>query len=164
MEMPAYTTCPPCTDTEQTEKPEAKCTTEVFPEKCPDPVEITFRGCQDAMEFNAGDVRLESLGCILELDVTLKNVCPHKRVALAVILTEEDERHREHKRGLKTVVIPAHDCPSCRDIKVRRIRFVLPEELDVSGPTNGLCNVRKFKARFLANYIDNDFECGEHKS
>ena len=91
MEMPAYTTCPPCTDTEQTEKPEAKCTTEVFPEKCPDPVEITFRGCQDAMEFNAGDVRLESLGRILELDVTLKNVCPHKRVALAVILSEVDE-------------------------------------------------------------------------
>lgn len=164
MEMPAYTTCTSCADTAQTETPETECKTEVFPEKCPDPVEITFRSCQDAMEFNAGDVQLESLGRILSLDVTLKNVCPHKRVALAVILTEEDDKHREHKRGLKTVVIPAHDCPGCRDIRVRRIRFVLPEELDVSGPVNGLCNVRKFKARFIANYIDTDFECGAHES
>lgn len=34
---------------------------------------------------------LESLGRILQLDVTVKNVCPNKRVALAVILTEVDE-------------------------------------------------------------------------
>lgn len=161
METPTYTTCTTCMDTEPpaTETPEPECRTEVFPEKCPDPVEITFEGCRDALEFNAGDVRLESLGRILQLDVTLKNICPRKRVALAVILTEEDDKHEEHKRGLKTVVIPAHNCSSCRDIKVRCIKFVLPEELDVSGSENGLCNSRKFKARFIANYIDNDFEC-----
>lgn len=160
MDISAYTSCP-CMDVPRTdvETPETECRTEVFPEKCPDPVEITIGGCQDALEFNAGDVRLESLGRILQIDVTLKNICPRKRVALAVILNEVDDKHEEHKRGLKTVVIPAHECPTCRDIKVRCIKFVLPEELDVSGSTNGICGSRKFKARFIANYIDNDFEC-----
>ena len=43
---------------------------------------------------------------------------------------------------------------------VRCIKFVLPEDLDVSGGSStAICNNRKFKARFVAHYIDNDFEC-----
>ena len=70
----------------------------VLPEKCPEPVTITIEGCEDTLEFDAGDVGLESLGRILKLDVTLKNICPHKRVALAVILTEVDSHGIEHSR------------------------------------------------------------------
>lgn len=134
------------------------CGGDFFPEACPEPVDITFQGCQDALIFDAGDVELESLGRILQLDVTVKNVCPHKRVALAVIITEVDAKDEEHRRGLKTLVIPAHDGTACRDVKVRCIKFVLPEELDTDG-SRSICNRRKFRARFLANYIDNDFDC-----
>ncbi|MEE1101337.1 MAG: hypothetical protein U0K86_07630 [Agathobacter sp.] len=41
----------------------------------------------------------------------------------------------------------------------RCIKFVLPEDLDVSGSSNMICDTRNFKARFIAHYIDNDFEC-----
>lgn len=135
------------------------CGGEVVQESCPDPVDVHIDGCQDSVEVDAGDVELESLGRILQVDVTIKNVCPNKRVALAVFLTEVDEKKEEHKHGLKTLLIPAHHHSSCQDIKVRCIKFVLPEELDVSGGHDAICDRRNFKVRFIANYVDTDFEC-----
>lgn len=135
------------------------CGTVIFPEKCPEPVNVTVDGCDDTIEFNAGELGMESLGRIIQLDVTLKNVCPHKRVALAAIITEVDSYGNEYKRGMKTMTIPAHTRSSCQDVTVRCIKFVLPQDLDVSGSTECICNERKFKARFIAHYIDNDFEC-----
>lgn len=131
----------------------------VQPEICPEPVELTVDGCEDTLEFDAGDLGMESLGRIVQLSVTLKNVCPHRRVALAAILTEVDDHGLEYKRGMKTVLVPAHTKESCRDVTVRCIKFVLPESLDVSGSAGSLCNARNFKARFIANYIDDDFTC-----
>lgn len=138
---------------------EVDCDIVIQPEICPVPVDITVDGCEDTLEFDAGDLVLESLGRIVQLSVTLQNVCPNRRVALAAILTEVDDQGLEYKRGMKTVLIPAHTRESCRDVTVRCIKFVLPESLDVSGSTGSICNARKFKARFIANYIDNDFEC-----
>lgn len=131
----------------------------VITEPCPEPTEITFSGCNEALEIDAGVVTLEPLGRILQLDVTLQNVCPNKRVALAAILTETDDEGNEFSRGMKTLVIPAHSFETCRDVTVRCIKFVLPEELDVSEPDGVMCNTRSFRARFIANYIDAGFEC-----
>ena len=131
----------------------------IRPENCPEPVELTVDGCEDMLEFDAGDLGMESLGRIVQLSVTLKNVCPHRRVALAAILTEVDDHGLEYKRGMKTVLVPAHTKESCRDVTVRCIKFVLPESLDVSGSTSSICNARNFKARFIANYIDDNFTC-----
>ena len=128
-------------------------------EECPIPADITISGCNDTVEYDAGDLYMDSLGRILELSATVKNVCPNRRVALAVVLTEIDQNDIEHKRGMKTMVIPTHSRLICHDVKVNCIKFVLPEELDVSGVDNAMCNNRKFKARFIANYIDNDFCC-----
>lgn len=133
----------------------------ICPEGCPDPVSITIGGCEDSLEFNAGDLGLESLGRILQLDVTLKNVCPHRRAALAVLLNEVDDQGEEHKRGLKTITVPAHDRQTCHDVVIRCVRFVLPEDLDPDGNCGCICNDRKFKVRFIAHYIDNDFDCCE---
>lgn len=36
--------------------------------------------------------------------------------ALAVILTEVDAGDNAYNRGTKTMVIPAHTAPSCRDV------------------------------------------------
>ncbi len=138
---------------------EVDCGIVVMPENCPEPVEINISGCTDSIEFNAGELGIESLGRIVQLDVTLRNVCPGKRVALAVILNEVDACGKEHKRGMKTITVPAHTRASCSDVTIRCIKFVLPEDIDVSGSTDSLCGCRKFKARFIANYIDNDFEC-----
>ena len=138
---------------------EVDCDIVVLPETCPEPVDITVDGCEDTLEFDAGDLDLESLGRIVQLSVTLQNVCPNKRVALAAILTEVDDQGLEYKRGMKTLLIPAHTKDTCQAVTVRCIKFVLPESLDVSGAAGSICNARRFKARFVANYIDNDFVC-----
>ena len=135
------------------------CDIVVHPEICPEPVELAVDGCEDTLEFVAGNLGMESLGRIVQLDVTLQNVCPNRRVALAAILTEVDDEDNEYKRGMKTMVIPAHTRETCRDVTVRCIKFVLPESLNVSGSTGTMCSTRNFKARFIAHYIDNDFEC-----
>ena len=135
------------------------CDIVVQPEHCPKPVELAVDGCEDSVHFDAGDLGMESLGRIVQLDVRLRNVCPHKRVALGVLLTEVDQEGNEYKRGLKTMTIPAHTRETCRDVNVRNIKFVLPEDLDVSGSPCSICNARNFKARFIAHYIDNDFDC-----
>ena len=45
---------------------------------------------------------------------------------------------------------------------VKCIKFVLPEDLDISGgSTQVMCNPRSFKARFIAHNIDSDFRCCE---
>ena len=137
-----------------------ECDVVVCAEECPDPVELTLEGCADSMEVDMGDVYLSSLGSILELSVTIKQVCPRKRVALAVILTEVGKNGAEYQRGMKTMTIPAHNFSRCRDILVKCIRFVLPEDLDVSCcGTPCKCDPRKFKVRLLANTIDTDFRC-----
>ena len=136
-----------------------ECDIVVHPEKCPDPVDLNVEGCRDSVLVDLGDVYLESQGRIIQMDVTVKNVCPGKRVALAAILTEVDQGGMEHQRGMKAVTIPAHSFPVCRDVLVKCIKFVVPEDLSVSG--GAMCSPRKFKARFLANNIDTDFRCCE---
>ena len=135
------------------------CGIEIHPEPCPEPIDVTIDGCTDTVEFDAGEIGMESLGRIVQLDVTLRNVCPNKRVALAVLLHEVDSNGCEHKRGMKTMTVPAHTRGSCHDVTVRCIKFVLPEDLDVSGTRDSICNTRRFRARMIAHYIDNDFEC-----
>ncbi len=130
-----------------------------FIEPCPVPVDFTVEGCQDSMVVDLGDVFLESQGRIVQLNLTLKNVCPNKRVALGVVLTEVDDNGTEYPRGVKTFAIPAHSEPSCQDILVQCIKFVLPEELDLSGNTTAMCNARNLKARVIAHNIDTDFRC-----
>lgn len=138
---------------------EVDCDVAICPEGCPEPVEIAMDGCSDTVEFDAGDLMMGSLGRIVQLSVTLRNVCPGKRVALAALLHEVDANGLEHKRGMKTMTIPAHTRQGCQDVAVRCIKFVLPEDLDVSGTAGSLCNTRRFRARFIAHYIDNDFDC-----
>lgn len=135
------------------------CEIVVYPEECPEPVELTAECCQDSVLVDLGEVELQSQGQIIQMDVTLKRVCPGKRVALAAILTEVDEDGMEHQRGMKAMTIPAHNFPMCRDILVKCIRFVLPDDLSVS--CRRACTPRKLKARFLANSIDTDYRCCE---
>ena len=132
----------------------------VHPEPCPIPVDLATESCQDSIIIDAGDAYLQSLGRILQMDVTVKNVCPGKRVALAIVLTEVDPNGLEYSRGMKTLTIPAHDYPSCRDVLVKCVKFVLPEDLDVSGgiPT-AMCSTRSFKVRLIAHNIDTDYQC-----
>lgn len=138
------------------------CEKPVTPEKCPRPIDFKVEGCKDFAVIDLGDVYLESQGRILELNLTIKNVCPDKRVALGIILTEVDCYGKEYQRGLKTMTIPAHHYPGCRDIQVKCVKFVVPDDINVCGGTPGtMCEERKFKAQVIANTIDTDFRCCE---
>ncbi len=138
------------------------CDVVVNPEPCPVPVDLAIDGCSDSIVMDMGDTYLESIGRIVQMDVTIKNVCPGKRTALAVVLTEVDENGMEYQRGMKAMTIPAHTHPTCRDVQVKCIKFVVPEDLDVSsGPPEAICNQRNFRARFIAHNIDTDYRCCE---
>ena len=132
----------------------------INPEECPNPIDFSVEGCSDAVLVDLGDTYLESMGRIVQMDVTIKNVCPGKRVALAAILTEVDENGMEYQRGMKAMTIPAHNAPTCRDVLVKCIKFVVPADLTVSGGSaQTMCNQRNFKARFIAHNIDTDYRC-----
>ncbi len=120
---------------------------------CPEPVDVPVTGCEDFVQFDAGDLVLEDTGRILQLDINLLNVCPGRRVALAVVLTELDQNDVPQPRGMKTFIIPAHTLPTCSDVLVTCIRFILPDD------GTGLCENRELRAQFMAHYIDNDFSC-----
>ena len=139
---------------------DVECSMVVIPEPCPVPVDVTIDSCEDSIVMDLGDTYLESQGRIVQLNVNIKNVCPQKRVALAVVLTEVDANGTEYPRGMKTITVPSHNAPTCRDVLVRCIKFVLPEDLDVSGGTpRSMCNPRNLKARLIAHNIDTDFRC-----
>ncbi len=126
---------------------------------------ITVKGCDDLVCFNLGENFFKQNGFILELSLKLKDVCPKRRTALAVILYELDKCEKECKRGFKTVFLPSTGKYVCSDICVDCLRFVVSESLDKNDYCNS-CVPRKFVVRYIANYIDSDFSvCGcKHKA
>jgi hypothetical protein len=126
--------------------------------------EITIKSCDDLVCFNLGDIFFKQNGFILELSLKLKDVCPKRRIALAVILYELDKCEKECIRGFRTVILPSASKYACSDICVDCLRFVVPEAL-VKNDDCDSCGPRKFVIRFIANYVDSDFSvCGcEHK-
>ncbi|MFQ8831818.1 MAG: hypothetical protein ACLR7U_02260 [Ruthenibacterium lactatiformans] len=97
---------------------------------------------------------MEGQGRILDLTMCLKNVCPGKRVAVGIALSELDPRGNEYPRGMKTFTVPAHHHSYCADIPVEAMRFILPEDISVSGTSDSCGNRRHFTARVVAHYID----------
>ena len=90
-------------------------------------------------------------GRIVELELSLCSVCPHRRIALAVQLYDGEEGGFS---SLKTFELPAHCGPGCRDLRIRGIRFAVPD-----GACQ--CSRRALRARVLANYMDTDFNCAD---
>ena len=132
---------------------------EIDPEPCPEPTAITVPGCQDALHMQLPAVEMQSLGRIVQLDVTVKAVCPGRKAAVSVILSETDEAGKKYPRGVKHLLIPAQEGTECRDITLRCIPFSVPEALDASGNSGSICNARHFEAQAIANYVDTDFAC-----
>lgn len=134
--------------------------TVVYPENCPESSSMTLANCDESFIANVGDTYMESMGRIMTVETRVRNVCPNKRVALAVILTEEDLEGNEYPRGMKTVTIPEHHYSTCRDVTVRGIKFVLPEDINMSEDGT-FCGERSIRVKTIAHHIDNDFTCIE---
>lgn len=134
------------------------CSAPPGPCPCPDPVEFTVSQCDNLVHEDVGDIYLDQQGQIVQLSATLKHVCPGKRVALAVVLTELAQDGTEYPRGMQTMTVPAHTGTACQDVPVSCIPFVVPGDASLSGITSG-CGQRRFQARFLAHYMDTDLLC-----
>ena len=77
-----------------------ECCGEIRPDHCPEAVDFTIDGCQDVEGVDVGRICQEGLGRIVELNATVRNVCPGKRTALAAILTEIGMNGEECERGM----------------------------------------------------------------
>lgn len=86
-------------------------------------------------------------GRVLDVNATLTNVCPGRRSALGLALTEVDENGAEYARGFQAVTVPAHNGSCNQDIQVDTIRFILPED-------QSLQNRRHFIVRAQHHYLD----------
>ena len=120
--------------------------------------DVYFRGCEDAKTCNMGDFPLEYQGCILDISMCLKNVCPGKRVAVGIALYEVDSLNVEYSRGIKMFTVPAHSGSCCADIPICDIRFILPEDISV-GSGEGCSSRRHFIVRVDAQYLDGNVPC-----
>ena len=134
-----------------------KCDLVVCAEPCPTPVDVVAEGCSDTVVVDAGDVQLGAQGRIIQLEVTVKDVCPNRRVALGVMLEEVGPDGKTEPRGFKAYTIPAHTQPGCRDVQVQCIRFVVPEDVSLWGKS--LCDTRRFQVQLIAQEMDWDFNC-----
>ena len=134
-----------------------KCDQVVCAEPCPTPVDVMAEGCSDTVVVDVGDVQLGAQGRIIQLEVTVKDVCPNRRVALGVILEEVGQDGKTEPRGFKAYTIPAHTQPGCRDVQVQCIRFVVPEDVSLWGKS--LCDTRRFQVQLIAQEMDWDFNC-----
>lgn len=88
-------------------------------------------------------------GKILDLTIKLRNIRPGKRVALGVILSETGPGNLRETRGVFTATLPAHNEGDKRDLLVKGVRFVLPEDVRLSG-----ADERHFSVQTIAHYID----------
>ena len=131
----------------------------IWPEPCPTPTEFTVAGCHDAVHEVLHPVDLQGLGRIVQVDVTLKAICPGKQVAASIQLMELSPDGTELPRGVKHILVPAQAGDACQDITLKCIQFSLPEALDATGNTGSICNPRQFAARVIANYVDTDYAC-----
>ena len=98
----------------------------------PGPVEVTMDGCQDFVSVDLGTLTCNPRGEFWR--------CGQPFTMCALIsgwpwpcCFRRWTKREGASRGMKTVTVPVHHCPACRNVLVRGIRFILPEDLNVSG-------------------------------
>lgn len=111
--------------------------------------DIYFEGCDNIKNCNLGSRFVDEQGKILDLSLTLKDVCPLKRTAVAIALYEIGSCHSKQLIALKVKTIPASGGTERQDVCLEDIRFVIPDDIDTS--TDGR---RRFSVEVSANYID----------
>lgn len=131
----------------------------IYPEPCPTPTAFTIPGCQDALRTALDPAQLLSLGRIVQVDVTVKAVCPDRKLAVSIILSEIGADGVSHPRGAKHILIPAQIGTACQDLVLKCIPFSVPEALNPDGTPGSICADRNFQAQVIANYLDTDFAC-----
>lgn len=115
---------------------------------------VYFESCEDAKAVTLADSRVEGTGRTLDVCMTLCNVCPGRRAAVGIAISEVDNAGNEYQRGFRAITVPAHNNAACCDIAMPVTRFILPDDVRVDGGA-GLCNGRRhFVIRATCHYAD----------
>ena len=115
---------------------------------------ISFDRCENNKSVVLEPQDLSSVGRYLTLRTTVKNVCPNKQVALGIKLYETTGGGRVIKGHKEYAFAHNNDC--CRDITLKNIHFVLPEEIAETSDTSNICSQRTFDIETTSHYIDLD--------
>ena len=107
--------------------------------------EVTLCACDEFKEYVVRNVRLHSEGRILTVRVQLKDVCPDRKIRLAVLLFEK-ECHENELKGLRTaeIKLPCNLCGCVDEIIVGDFCFVLPEDQ--------ICSRKEVIIKVIAHY------------
>ncbi len=114
---------------------------------------VRFRNCDEVKGTQLAAMEPERGGKVLYVDMTLRNVCPCRRVAVGYHVSELDDAGGEHSRGFKTLTVAPHYNSRACDVQVPRVRFLLPE----MGSGEEGCRSdgsRRFIVRAEAHYAD----------
>lgn len=98
--------------------------------ECGNETHIIFETCDGYKVVNVtGSCQQDAApGRVLDVNARLLNVCPGRRSALGLTLTELDGSGTERPCGFQAITVPAHNGRCNQDIAVETVRFILPEE------------------------------------
>lgn len=102
-------------------------------------------GCCEQVNRDLGLINIANLGQIINVSLTLRNVCPNRKIAIAITLVEIDQCCREHQRAFRVFEIQTPSTP-CGNLRVNNLRFAIPVE--------NSCQKRRFRFLITANYSD----------
>lgn len=116
---------------------------------------VYFETCEECKTVNLADCTVDGSGRELNVTMTLRNVCPGKRIAVGVTVTEMDSAGNEHPRGFRAITLPARGGSAPCDVTMPVTRFVLPEDSRADGSC-GCGGRRHFVIRTNSQYLDTD--------
>lgn len=115
---------------------------------------IYFRTCEETKVKAMPDRELDHTGRVLEVTMTLRNVCPCRHVSVGYMVTEVDGDNNEHSRGFKCFTVEPHYQSGCADVELETIRFILPDDVRVDGGKRQRDGTRHFIVRADAHYAE----------
>lgn len=113
---------------------------------------IFYDNCEQSKTFTLDSQHISGLGRFLNFSVTIKRVCPNKRVAVGLLLYETTGGCRIMK-GHKAYAV-SHNEHCCADIRLNNVKFVMPEELADTNDNESVCPRRSFEMEFVAHYVN----------
>ena len=112
---------------------------------------IYFEPCESVKSVRVSQSLPDSEGRMLDVTLTVQNVCPGRRVFIGLSAHEVMEGGAEELRGFRALSLPAHHDGSAHAVDAPPIRFILPEEENVDSRAG---RPRHFVLRAYAHYAD----------
>lgn len=109
---------------------------------------LYFEPCESIKSVRITETLPDSEGRMLDVTMTLQNVCPGRRVFVGLSAHEVVEGGAEELRGFRALTLPAHHDGAAHAVDAPPIRFILPEEGSRPG------RPRHFVLRAYSHYAD----------